>query len=95
LGLDPYIGFLHADRKGRASLIYYLMEPLRPLVDRKLIGMISSRSFAAADFFLHPSGMVRLNPKLAKYVASEIRVGREEIERIAGSVLEVLKSSAL
>jgi CRISP-associated protein Cas1 len=67
-GLDPYIGFLHADKKGRASLIYDLMEPLRPMVDRKLIEMIRSRSFAAGDFFLHPSGVVRLNPKLARYV---------------------------
>jgi CRISPR-associated protein Cas1 len=95
LGLDPYSGFLHTDRKGRASLVYDLMEPLRPLVDRKLIEMIRSRSFAAGDFFLHPSGVVRLNPKLARYVASEIKIEREEIERVVGSVLEVLKSSTL
>jgi CRISPR-associated protein Cas1 len=86
LGLDPYIGFLHADKKGRASLVYDLMEPLRPLVDRKLIEMIRSRSFAAGDFFLHPSGVVRLNTKLARYVASEIQIGQEEIEKVAGSV---------
>ena len=90
LGLDPYVGFLHADRKGRASLVYDLMEPLRPVVDRKLIEMIRCRSFAAGDFFLHPSGMVRLNPKLARYVASEIRVGWEETERVAGSVLATI-----
>jgi len=94
LGLDPYIGFLHADKKGRASLVYDLMEPLRPLIDRKLIEMIQTRSFAAGDFFLHPSGVVRLNPKLAKYVASEIRVGREESEGVASSILLPLKRSA-
>jgi CRISPR-associated protein Cas1 len=95
LGLDPYIGFLHMDKKGRASLVYDLMEPLRPLVDRKLVEMIRSRSFAAADFFLHPSGVVRLNPKLAKYVAGNVRAEQEEIERVAGSVLEALKKSVL
>jgi len=94
LGLDPFIGFLHADKKGRASLVYDLMEPLRPLIDCKLIEMIQSRSFAAGDFFLHPSGVVRLNPKLPKYVASEIRVGREESEAVASSILLPLKRSA-
>jgi CRISP-associated protein Cas1 len=91
LGLDPYIGFLHADKRGRTSLAYDLMEPLRPLVDRKLIEMIRSRSFAAADFFLHPSGTVRLNPKLARYVVGNVRVGRTEMERVVGSMLETLK----
>jgi hypothetical protein len=57
--------------------------------------MIRSRSFAAADFFLHPSGVVRLNPKLAKYVAGNVRAEQEEIERVAGSVLEALKKSVL
>jgi CRISPR-associated endonuclease Cas1 len=28
LGLDPYIGFLRMDKKGRASLVYDLMETL-------------------------------------------------------------------
>ena len=95
VGLDPFIGFLHADRKGRASLVYDLMEPLRPAVDRKLVEMISSRSFAAADFFLHPSGVVRLNPKLAKYVAGNVRVEREKVERVAGFIVETLNSSNL
>ena len=90
MGLDPYIRFLHADRKGRTSLIYDLMEPLRPIIDRKLLETICSHSFATGDFFLHPSGMVRLNPKLARYVASEIRIQREKVERVIESVLQVL-----
>ena len=36
--------------------------------------------------------MVRLNPKLAGYVASEIRVDREQLERVVGNVLDVLRS---
>jgi len=91
LGLDPYIGFLHADRKGKTSLVYDLMEPLKPVIDRKLIETVRSRPFAAADFFLHPSGVVRLNPKLARYVASEIQVEREQIASVASSQLEALK----
>jgi len=36
--LNPYIGFLHAKRPGRISLVYDLMEEFRPIaVDRPLI----------------------------------------------------------
>lgn len=38
--LNPYIGFLHARRPGRMSLVYDLMEEFRPVVvDRPLIKM--------------------------------------------------------
>lgn len=95
LGLDPNIGFLHANRKSRTSFVYDFMEPLRPIVDRKLIEIIRSRSFAAADFFLLPSGVVRLNPKLAKYIASEVEIDREESEKAAAPVMEILNDAAL
>ena len=94
LGLDPYIGFLHANRRGRTSLVYDLMEPLRPLVDRKLIEMICSRSFASADFYLHPSSVVRLNPKLARYIAENIRVDLETSEQVATSIIRIIKDAA-
>ena len=32
-GLDPYAGYLHADRSGRPSLVLDLMEEFRPAVD--------------------------------------------------------------
>ncbi|MEM0023817.1 CRISPR-associated endonuclease Cas1 [Thermofilum sp.] len=39
-GLNPYVGFLHARRPGRISLVYDLMEEFRPVaVDRPLIKM--------------------------------------------------------
>ena len=36
-GLDPYAGFLHADRSGKPSLTLDVMEPFRPLVDKALL----------------------------------------------------------
>jgi len=39
-GLDPYAGFVHADRPGKPSLVYDLVEPYRvPAVDRVVIGL--------------------------------------------------------
>jgi CRISPR-associated protein Cas1 len=41
-GLDPYAGFLHADRPGKPSLALDLMEEFRQqVVDRSLIGLFS------------------------------------------------------
>lgn len=49
-GLDPYVGFLHTDRPGRASLALDMMEELRPIADRFVLrlvnlGMIDYRGF--------------------------------------------------
>jgi len=41
-GLDPYAGFLHADRPGKPSLVLDLIEEFRQqVVDRTLIGMVN------------------------------------------------------
>jgi CRISPR/Cas system-associated endonuclease Cas1 len=89
----PYLcSGTHPDRWRRSSLVYDLLEPLRPQVDRQPILMVRSRSFAAGDFSLHPSGLVRLNPKQVRYAVSEIRVGAEQTERVAGYVLKVLRN---
>lgn len=43
-GLDPYAGFIHADRPGKPSLIFDLMEEFRSVaVDRLVIGLVNRR----------------------------------------------------
>src|SRR5215218_1245033 len=51
-GLDPAIGYLHTMRRGRVALVYDLMEPLRPLVDRLLLAFTRSHTFNPSDFTL-------------------------------------------
>ncbi len=51
VGLDPYVGFLHADRPGRASLALDLMEEFRPIVaDRLVLSLINRQQIRADDF---------------------------------------------
>lgn len=60
-GLDPQVGFLHADRPGRASLALDLMEELRPvLADRLALSLINRRQLAAEDFVVEEGGGVRM-----------------------------------
>jgi CRISPR-associated endonuclease Cas1 len=67
-GLDPTIGFLHANRQGRAALVYDLMEPLRPEVDRSILRFVTSNTFTPKDFLLGQKGVCRLHPLLARRV---------------------------
>jgi len=68
-GLDPQVGFLHADRPGRASLALDLMEELRPvLADRLALTLINRRQIAADDFVVEEAGGVRLTDEARKRV---------------------------
>lgn len=51
VGLDPYIGFLHTLRPGRASLALDMMEELRAyLGDRLILSLINRRQLTIKDF---------------------------------------------
>ena len=66
-GLDPYAGFLHADRPGKPSMVLDLMEEFRQqVIDRTLIGLFTKKSIkpkevSASEFELE-SGRI-LNKK--------------------------------
>lgn len=48
-GLDPYAGFLHADRPGQEKLVYDMMEEFRPIVvDRVVVSL--AREMKAGHF---------------------------------------------
>jgi CRISPR-associated protein Cas1 len=60
-GLDPQVGFLHADRPGRAGLALDLMEELRPvLADRLALSLVNRGQLKADDFVVEEAGAVRL-----------------------------------
>lgn len=61
VGLDAYVGFLHTDRPGRASLALELMEELRPcMADRFVLTVINNRMLKPEDFQTQESGAVLL-----------------------------------
>jgi CRISPR-associated protein Cas1 len=68
-GLDPQVGFLHADRPGRASLALDLMEELRPvLADRLALSLVNRRQLLAEDFLVEETGGVRLTDEARRRV---------------------------
>lgn len=51
VGFDPFLGFYHQPRFGRASLPLDLMEPFRPLIaDSAVLSVINTRMITPRDF---------------------------------------------
>lgn len=61
VGFDPYLGYLHAERYGRASLPLDLMEEFRPvIVDSVVVSAINTAMLTPADFREELGGVFRL-----------------------------------
>jgi CRISP-associated protein Cas1 len=67
-GYDPTIGYLHSYSEDRPALVFDLMEPLRPLMDRRVLEFVQSYAFHPADFTIRSDGVCRLNPEMAKKI---------------------------
>jgi len=86
--LDPYAGYLHADRWGRPSLVFDLMEEFRQqIVDRSVLKLINRRQIKA-DAFTVEDGLCRILDKdrrtliaqILKRLDSTIKINRRKIK---------------
>jgi CRISPR/Cas system-associated endonuclease Cas1 len=93
-GLDPAIGYLHTSRRGRAALMYDLMEPLRPRVDRLVLAFVLSQTFSPRDLVLGANGVCRLHPQLARRVA-RLAVDDTEVSQIMTRLIGELRAITL
>jgi CRISPR-associated protein Cas1 len=75
-GYDPMIGILHDQRHKEnevtASFALDLMEPHRPVVDRRILKLIAEETFSGADFDVQSDGVVRTSLGLAKRLVAGI-----------------------
>ena len=75
-GFDPNIGVMHKKTRKSSRHDYVLdsMEPMRPVVDRAVLDVLSKETFAGSDFQLQANGVCRLNPQLARRVVQAVTV---------------------
>lgn len=80
-GLDPDVGFLHADRPGRPSLALDLVEEFRTLVvDRLVLALINRQQLGPTDFIPRDGGAVELTTNGRKtLVQAFVARKREEV----------------
>lgn len=79
VGLDAYIGFLHRDRPGRASLALDVMEELRGIyADRFVLSLINKRVVSAGDFVRKENGAVLMTDEARKNFLSTWQSKKQE-----------------
>lgn len=92
-GLDPYAGFLHADRPGKPSLVLDLIEEFRQaVVDRTIIGMVNKRFAVEQDDEHRLSETTR--KKIAEKVLERLEESSELYEKKRQALRFILQSQA-
>ena len=80
VGLDPYVGYLHTDRPGRASLSLDLIEEFRAvLADRFVLSLINRKMITGKEFKKQENGAVRMDDEARKRVLVEWQNRKKEV----------------
>lgn len=79
VGLDPQVGFLHADRPGRDSLAQDLLEEFRTWwVDRMVLSLINRGQIKPQDFVTEAGGAVNMKPEARKLLFQSLQAKKQE-----------------
>ncbi len=79
VGLDPYVGYLHTDRPGRASLSLDLIEELRSvLADRFVLSLVNKKIVGGKNFKKKENGAVLMDDELRKCLLTEWQKKKKE-----------------
>jgi CRISPR-associated protein Cas1 len=96
VGLDPGLGIVHADVRGRDSLALDLMEAVRPQVDRHLLELMQRRVFRLSDFHETRKGGCRilrpLTHELAETATEWARLIAPVAERVSVMLADALEA---
>ena len=80
VGLDPYVGFLHALRPGRTSLALDVMEEMRAyLGDRLVLSLINRRQVSAKDFLFQGDESVIMTDSCRKVLLTAWQARKKEM----------------
>ncbi|MBE0541557.1 MAG: type I-C CRISPR-associated endonuclease Cas1 [Verrucomicrobia bacterium] len=79
IGLDPFVGFLHAERPNRPALALDLMEEFRPwLADRLAVTLVNRQQIGRDDFKIREGGAVEFTDAGRKRVIKAYQERKQE-----------------
>jgi CRISPR-associated protein Cas1 len=79
VGLDPAVGFLHADRPGRVSLALDLLEEFRTLIaDRLVLSLINLKQVQPDGFEFQPGGAVQMTDATRRTVLAALTARKKD-----------------
>ncbi len=89
MGYDPYISFLHTKRGTHASFCSDVIEPVRPLVTKKLEDPIRRKVFTKKDFNKHGSGFYLKKESYEKFLNWFEGIKEDVLSGITKSLVEI------
>jgi CRISPR-associated endonuclease Cas1 len=89
VGLDPGLGLVHSDTRGRQSLALDAMEPVRAEVDGFVLDLVEQRTFRKVEFVETTDGHVRLRSPLTHELAETMPRWAQSLAPIAEHVAHV------
>ena len=93
-GLCLSLGYLHSDKKGRNSLVWDAIEPLRPLIDAKVFAFIETHEFARSDFPQSGYNVHRLSRDVTQLLLHKASLPSREIEEAAAWTVRMIVKCA-
>lgn len=79
VGLDPYVGYFHTDRPGRASLSFDIIEEFRPaLADRFVLSLINKKLVNGKGFKKKENGAAIMTDDTKRIVLTEWQNRKKE-----------------
>jgi CRISPR-associated endonuclease Cas1 len=93
-GLCLSIGYLHSDKKGRNSLVWDAIEPLRPSIDAKVFPFIEAHEFARRDFPQSGYNVHRLSRDVTQLLLHRASLPAREIEEAAEWMIRTIQRCA-
>ncbi|MCD4793390.1 MAG: CRISPR-associated endonuclease Cas1 [Bacteroidales bacterium] len=80
-GLDPFTGYMHTDNYLKTALVFDLIEPIRPLIDRILIELCTEEKLNDTHFipkeqgyWLSKTGKTVIIPSFNEYLYKRVKV---------------------
>lgn len=80
VGLDPYVGYLHTDRPGRASLSLDLIEELRAVMaDRFVLSLVNKKIVNGKNFTKKENGAILMDDDLRGRLLTEWQTRKKDV----------------
>lgn len=95
LGLDPGFGLLHVDQAARDSLVYDLMEPVRPKIDSYVLDWLTRTPLKRSWFFEERDGCCRLMSELTVTLSDTTATWSREVAPIVEWFAQRLSATTL
>ena len=94
VGLDPGLGILHADVKGRASFVLDLIEAVRPVADAYVLDLLKVAPLQWRDFDEDQRGVVRVLAPLSHRLAEAMPGFAAQLGLVAEKVAHSLAQAS-